>query len=96
YLFREEYIFDAAIGVAVESPQLGHATYLFAKPASMEAFLVRYTKTNKEAIRANRGNIAERLGFLRRVVHGGNPKSWLAEVKKAMGEPATMAEATQS
>jgi hypothetical protein len=37
YLFREEYIFDAG-GVVVETPQLGHATYLFAKPASMERF----------------------------------------------------------
>jgi hypothetical protein len=38
YLFREEYIFDVG-GVVVETPQIGHATYLFAKPASMESFL---------------------------------------------------------
>ena len=39
YLFRDEYIFDLPKGVAVEKPQLGHATYLFSKPFSMEAFL---------------------------------------------------------
>ncbi|MGH9450134.1 MAG: hypothetical protein ACRD11_06275, partial [Terriglobia bacterium] len=96
YLFREEYIFDTAVGVAVEAPQLGHATYLFAKPATMEAFFALYTKSNKEAIRVNRGNIAERLGFLRRVVHGANPRTWLAELKMAIGEPAAITEAVQS
>ncbi|MGH9354450.1 MAG: hypothetical protein ACRD2G_20155, partial [Terriglobia bacterium] len=93
YLYNQEYIFDLVVGVAVETPQLGHATYLFAQPVSMEGFLALYTKTSKEAIRANRDNIAERLGFLRRVVHGGDPRSWLAEVKKAMGE--SMAEGVE-
>jgi hypothetical protein len=31
----------------VETPQLGHATYVFAKPRSMESFLALYTKTTK-------------------------------------------------
>ncbi|HEX5481809.1 MAG TPA: hypothetical protein VFZ08_04200, partial [Terriglobia bacterium] len=92
YLFREEYIFDAASGVVVETPQLGHATYLFAQPRRIETFLALYTKTTKEDIRTNRDNVAERLGFLRRVVHGVSPRSWLAEVKKAMGEPMAMSE----
>lgn len=92
YLFREEYIFDTGIGVVIETPQLGHATYLFAQPRSIEGFLALYTKTTKEDIRTNRGNIAERLGFLRRVVHGVSPRSWLAEIKKAMGEPMAMSE----
>ncbi|MGH9436128.1 MAG: hypothetical protein ACRD06_09035, partial [Terriglobia bacterium] len=61
-------------------------------PVSMEGFLALYTKTSKEAIRANRDNIAERLGFLRRVVHGANPRSWMREVKAVLGEPVTMAE----
>ena len=39
YLFREEYIFDVEKAVVVETPQLGHATYVFAKPRSMETFL---------------------------------------------------------
>jgi hypothetical protein len=93
YLYKEEYIFDTVVGTVIETPELGHATYLFAQPASMEGFLTLYTRTDKEAIRANRGNIAERLGFLRRVVHGANSRSWMREIKAALGEPITMAEA---
>jgi hypothetical protein len=40
YLFRGEYIFDLERAVVVETPQLGHATYVFAKPRSMESFLL--------------------------------------------------------
>ena len=86
YLFREEYIFDAG-GVVVETPQVGHATYLFAKPASMEAFLTLYIGTSKEDIRANRNNVAERLGFLGRIVHGVNPQAWLKELRTKLREP---------
>ena len=39
YLFRQEYIFDVEKAVVVETPQLGHATYIFAKPRTMERFL---------------------------------------------------------
>src|SRR5208337_684882 len=35
YLFRNEYIFDVEKAVVVETPQLGHATYVFAKPRNM-------------------------------------------------------------
>jgi hypothetical protein len=80
YLFREEYIFDLARAIAVETPQLGHATYLFAKPPSMEVFLAAYIRMTKEDIRQNRGNAAEQLGFLGRVVHGANPRAWLKEL----------------
>jgi len=75
YLFRHEYIFDLERAVVVETPQLGHASYLFAKPRSMESFLAFYTKITKDDIRRNRDNAAERLGFLRRVVHGSNPRA---------------------
>lgn len=80
YLFREEYIFDLVRVIAVETPQLGHATYLFAKPPSMEAFLAAYVRATKEDIRQNRGNAAEQLGFLGRIVHGANPHAWLKEL----------------
>ena len=83
YLYRDEYIFDTVGAAVVETPQLGHATYLFAKPASMETFLALYVRTNKEGIRANRNNVAERLGFLCRIVHGVDP----------LGEPTKAAEA---
>ena len=92
YLFREEYIFDVG-GVVVETPQLGHATYLFAKPASMESFLALYIRTSKEDIRANRNNVAERLGFLGRIVHGVKRQAWLKDLGSKLGEAAECAAA---
>ncbi len=86
YLFREEYIFDMEQGVVVETPQLGHATYLFSKPQSMELFLRVYTRTTKEEIRSNCANVAERLGFLGRVVHSSNSSAWLQELRTKLGE----------
>ena len=96
YLFRDEYIFDVEKAVVVETPQLGHATYVFAKPRSMDTFLVQYTKITKDDIRRNRNNAAERLGFLGRVIHGTNPRAWPKEVRQRIGEgidfAASMAE----
>ena len=83
-------------GAVVETPQLGHATYLFAKPASMETFLAMYVRTNKEDIRANRNNVAERLGFLCRIVHGVDPRGWLKELRAKLGEPTKSAEAIET
>jgi curved DNA-binding protein CbpA len=88
YLFRSEYIFHLPRAIIVETPQLGHATYLFAKPQSIEAFLAAYVATTKEAIRQNRANVAERLGFLGRVVHGSNPRMWLRSLNARLGEAA--------
>jgi hypothetical protein len=82
YLFRDEYIFDVERAVVIETPQLGHATYVFEKPRNMEAFLALYSKTCKDDIRRNRDNTAEKLGFLGRVVHGSNPKVWLKELRE--------------
>ena len=81
YLFRDEYIFDIEKAVVVETPQLGHATYVFAKPRSMDSFLALYTRITKDDVRQNRDNAAERLGFLGRVIHGTNPRAWLKEVR---------------
>jgi hypothetical protein len=86
YLFRDEYIFDVEQAVVVETPQLGHATYVFAKPRSMDSFLCLYTKITKDDIRQNRNNAAERLGYLGRVIHGSNPRAWLKEIRRRMGE----------
>ena len=86
YLFREEYIFDVEKSVVVETPQLGHATYVFAKPRNMDTFLALYTKITKDDVRRNRNNAAERLGFLGRVIHGTNPRAWLKEVRQRVGE----------
>jgi hypothetical protein len=86
YLFRDEYIFELETAAVVETPQLGHATYLFSKPRSMEQFLAAYIRSTKEDIRHNRGNVAELLGFLGRVIHGASPRTWLAELKAKVGE----------
>ena len=86
YLFRDEYIFEVEKAVVVETPQLGHATYVFAKPRSMDSFLALYTRISKDDVRQNRNNAAERLGFLGRVIHGTNPRAWLKEVRTRIGE----------
>jgi len=95
YLFRGEYIFDLENAVVVETPQLGHATYVFAKPRSMEGFLALYTRITKEDIRLNRDNISERLGFLGRVIHGANARAWLKEIRQRLGERIDFASAVQ-
>ena len=93
YLFRGEYIFDVEKAVVVETPQLGHATYIFAKARSMDTFLSLYTKITKDDIRRNRDSAAERLGFLGRVIHGTNPRAWLKEVLQRIGEKIDFASA---
>lgn len=92
YLFRSEYIFDLERAVVVETPQLGHATYLFSKPASMPDFLAIYSGVTREEILQNRGNVAEKLGFLGRLVHGPNPLAWYKELKLRIGETVDSAE----
>ncbi|PYT30015.1 MAG: hypothetical protein DMG58_15295, partial [Acidobacteria bacterium] len=64
----------------------GHATYLFGKLRSMEAFLNLYARVRKEDIRRNRENVAAQLGFLGRIVHGVNPRVWLKELRARLGE----------
>lgn len=93
YLFREEYILELEHAVVAETPQLGHATYLFAKPRSLEEFLTVYSRVTKESIRQNRGNAAERLGFLERIVHGSDPRAWMKRIRSCIGEPGDSAEA---
>ena len=92
YLFRSEYILDIEKAVIVEIPQLGHATYLFSKPASMTEFLTLYTTITREDILQNRSNVAEKLGFLGRIIHGLKPQAWLKELKVRLGEVIDYAE----
>jgi hypothetical protein len=86
HLFRSEYIFDLEAAIVVETPQLGHATYLFSKPVSLTEFLSTYSGLTKDQIRHNRNNAAERLGFLGRLIHGRNPQAWLQELRTRLGE----------
>lgn len=87
YLFRDEYIFDLERAAVVEVPQQGHATYVFARPGDVDAWVRRYSQTAKADIRNNRLNVAESLGFLGRVMHGRDPKTWLRELRLRIGEP---------
>lgn len=86
YLFREEYIFDLEKVVVIETPQLGNATYVFSKPRTMESFLAIYKKVSKDDIRHNRNNVGENLGFLCRIIHGSNPRSWAKELRERTGD----------
>ena len=59
--------------------------------STMEGFLVVYTKITKEDIRRNRDNVGERLGFLGRVIHGTNPRTWLKEMRQRLEEKLDLA-----
>ncbi len=85
YFFRDEFIFELERVIATERPELGHATYLFAKPANMDGFLRLYARTTKQAIRANRDNIAEHVGFVGRISHGIKPETWLEALRVFLG-----------
>lgn len=91
YFFRDEFIFELERAVAVERPESGYATYIFAKPVSMDAFLKLYMRSTKQDIRANRHNIAERLGFIVRIAHGVNPGIWLHRLYAMLGEVSNSA-----
>lgn len=85
YLLRDEYLFVLPHALVSEIPQLGHATYLFAKPASFKDFAERYTKASREDIRCNRANVASELGFIGRVVRGTNRQHWLESLLRLSG-----------
>jgi hypothetical protein len=88
FLFRNEYIFLMGRRVVAEIPQLGHATYVFAKTANIDEFVQRYRATTRDDIRKNRGNVASDLGFIGRVTHGTNARAWLKDLKERLGETA--------
>jgi len=87
FLYRDEFIFELERATVVEVPQQGYATYVFSPPANFELWVREYARTARGDIRNNRGNAAERLGFLGRVMHGRNPRTWLRELRARVGEP---------
>jgi hypothetical protein len=87
FLFRDEYIFELEHATVVEVPQQGHATYVFSRPPNLDQWVRAYARVVKDDIRKNRGNAAEQLGFLGRVMHGRNPRSWLRALRAKIGEP---------
>lgn len=86
FLFRDEYIFEIERAIVVEIPQQGHATYVFSRPRNLQQWVRDYALTLKDDLRKNRANAAERLGFLGRVMHGRNPKTWLRDLRAKIGE----------
>ena len=58
YLYRDEYIFLTLNAVIVETPQAGHATYVFYKPTDIDLFLRAYVRASKQAILTNQANCA--------------------------------------
>ena len=95
YLFGREFLFVLPNVVISEIPQAGHATYVFAKPQSLDAFMRRYGGTTRDDIRHNRANRAADLGFVGRVVRGKRKRRWLASVLKLAGEKADYLEALE-
>jgi len=92
FLFRDEYLFVWTDVLIAEIPQLGHATYVFAEPADVRAFMHRYSGVTRDDIRRNRDNVATELGFIGRIVRGRKKKRWLNDVLKLAGEKADYVE----
>jgi hypothetical protein len=86
YLFRSEFIIELERAIAAERPESGYATYIFAKPTSVDAFLKLYIRSTKQDIRTNRNNAAERLGFIGRIAHGINPRALRNRLHAILGE----------
>jgi hypothetical protein len=92
FLFRDEYLFVWANVLIAEIPALGHATYVFASPVNMTAFLERYAALDRDQIRRNADNEASALGFVGRVVRGKRKARWIKDVLKFAGEKADYVE----
>ena len=67
-------------------PQQGHPTYVFAEPRSLDGFLALYTKTMKDDIRHNRNKCRRAAGFIERVVHADNSRTWLKHIRQRIGK----------
>jgi hypothetical protein len=46
--------------IVAEVPQLGHATYIFAKAGDVREFVNTYATTSRDDIRKNRSNVGPR------------------------------------
>ncbi len=88
YLFRDQYLFLLPSVLVAETPQAGHATYLFSRPDSLSDFFRLYRVTTREDILKNRNNAADKLGFLGRLVHGIDKQDWVERLKNWLGEKA--------
>jgi hypothetical protein len=92
FLFGSEYLFVWPHVLISEVPQLGHATYVFARPSDIQALMRDYSRATREDIRRNQNNVATELGFVGRVVRGRKKKRWLIDVLNFAGEKADYVE----
>jgi len=86
YFLRDQFIFQLPRAIVIEIPQLGHATYIFTKPPDVREFVHKYAITSRDDIRKNRGNVAQDLGFIGRVMHGSSRRRWLRDLLSHVGE----------
>jgi hypothetical protein len=93
FLCGDHYLFVLRNVLVSEVPQLGHSTYVFAKPADLETFMRGYSQTTRACLRQNRDNIATQLGFISHVIRGKKRKRWLQDVLKLAGEKTDYMEA---
>jgi hypothetical protein len=54
-----------------------------------------YAMVTREDILQNRSNVAEKLGFLGRIIHGLKPQAWLKELKVRVGEVLDYVDASE-
>jgi len=80
HLFRDEYIFDLSSAWSLKYPRQGTRPTFSKKPQRLDEWMKKYMKTTRQAILANRNNIAESLGFLGRIVHGTNKTEWIRDL----------------
>jgi hypothetical protein len=50
---------------------------------------------SKDDIRHNRHSAEEKLSFIGRVLHGQNPRSWLKDLRRYLGEVPDYADTSQ-
>jgi hypothetical protein len=95
FLFRDEYLFICEKVLISEIPRTGHATYVFAKPWDVAAFMLDFRSATRADIRANRNNVATRLGFVGRVLRGRNRKRWLRDLLVLAGDESKQLEVVE-
>jgi hypothetical protein len=67
---------------------VGHTAYHFG-PADIARSVREYPAVNKDHIRKNCDSAAKHLGFVGRLMHGANPRTWLRELKGRIGQART-------
>ncbi|MBV9082256.1 MAG: hypothetical protein JOZ62_06255 [Acidobacteriaceae bacterium] len=89
YLFRNEYLFVFDQTVISEIPQPGHASYIFRRNTSLDAFLRSYAQTTRHAIRTEPKNARTSLGYAGRIPHLKDLSVWIEKIARTVASPVT-------